>query len=409
MKELFPRHSLQRIAIMLAIGTYSLLPALAEKVTLQNPTATISQINGWNASTLTDGVTNDFAGWAVYDFSRNGSFSETAVVETASNVGFASGSRLTFVLYHVNHNPQHGLGRFRLSYTTDSRDTFADGLDSNGDVTANWTVLAPTSAVATGGETMTIQPDGSILVSGPNPLKTVYAVTAEVSARDITGFRIEALEDPTLPASGPGRYPSNGNFVLTEITAEIAPLSDDSPLAVAKVVNAIFLLPGSTNGVIISPDNRSALVILDASASSDAQNDPLTFAWFVGDEITPFATGVLTSNQFDLGQHAVTLVADDGSSSGTTSVTVDVITAAEALDEIILALQDLGLPPAQIRPLVSSLRNAQASFDRGNFDVGANQLRACQNKIRAQVAPDDPSSAAALSSALQKILDAIGH
>src|SRR5689334_5092450 len=103
----------RRTAIVLAIAL-PLMPALATNVPLQSASATISQSGGWDASTITDGITNDFAGWAVYDFSRGGSFSSSVVVETAANVGYASGSRLTFVLYHVNHNPQHALGRFRL-------------------------------------------------------------------------------------------------------------------------------------------------------------------------------------------------------------------------------------------------------------------------------------------------------
>lgn len=198
--------------------------AFADQVILQNPTATFSQPAGWNVSLIADGVTNSSAGWAVYDFARNGAFAESAVVETATDVGFASGSLLTFALYHVNHNPQHGLGRFRLSYTTDPRDTFADGENSGGDVSANWVVLNPKSVQSTDGVQLSIQPDGSVRASGANPTTCVYTVSAEVQAQGITGFRIEAMEDESLPSGGPGRYPSNGNFVLTEFTASIVPI-----------------------------------------------------------------------------------------------------------------------------------------------------------------------------------------
>ena len=37
------------------------------------------------------------------------------------------------------------------------------------------------------------------------------------SLSPITGIRLEVLEDPSLPFNGPGRQPTNGNFVLTEL------------------------------------------------------------------------------------------------------------------------------------------------------------------------------------------------
>ncbi len=66
----------------------------------------------------------------------------TAVVETVTDLGFVQGTVLTFTLEHLR-NVGHNLGRFRLSVTTDDRSLFADGLQSGGDVTANWIVLDP--------------------------------------------------------------------------------------------------------------------------------------------------------------------------------------------------------------------------------------------------------------------------
>ena len=48
----------------------------------------------------------------------------------------------------------------------------------------------------------------------------------------ITGFRLEALTDPSLPGKGPGR--GNGNFVLTEFKVMAAPEKD--PKKAAKVL-----------------------------------------------------------------------------------------------------------------------------------------------------------------------------
>ena len=99
--------SLQGVAGILASSLLfaGLSISKAEVIPLRNPTATLSQSGGWNVSVVTDGVTNDFAGWAVYDFNTGSASAQTAVFETETNAGFATGSSLTFSLYHVNHNP----------------------------------------------------------------------------------------------------------------------------------------------------------------------------------------------------------------------------------------------------------------------------------------------------------------
>src|SRR5262245_7005260 len=189
--------------------------ACADLVDLQNPTATLSQSGGWNVGAAVDRVVDSGAGWAVYDFSIGRAESETAVFETGTDIGFAGGSILVFQLSQLNHNPQHTIGRFRLSVTTDDRSTFADGLANGGDVGADWMVLSPSMASATDGVLLETQYDNSILAKGVNPDHATYTITALTSLQNITGIRLEVLEDPSLPFNGPGRYPENGNFVLT--------------------------------------------------------------------------------------------------------------------------------------------------------------------------------------------------
>lgn len=78
---------------------------------------------------------------------------------------------------------------------------------------AEWTVIQPTELRSTGGATLTLQNDGSILVSGTNAPGDVYTVTARTGVDHIGAVRIEALPDRSLPANGPGRH-SSGNFHL---------------------------------------------------------------------------------------------------------------------------------------------------------------------------------------------------
>ena len=106
-----------------------------------------------------------------------------------------------------------------------------------------WTVLVPRDATATNGVRLTTQPDGSILASGPNAELTTYTATFETKGEGLTGLRLEALPDPSLPRGGPGRD-AYGHFRVTGLAVSIAPLaggpgspggSDEAPLEIATL------------------------------------------------------------------------------------------------------------------------------------------------------------------------------
>ncbi len=241
----FVRVSAQVLAFAL-LFTGNCKTTLADLILLQNATATFSQTSfgGEPVSAAIDGNLANSNGWAIFR-SDNGNASttaETAVFETQSDAGFASGTALTFTLHqlYTSTNVQHTIGRFRLSLTTDDRSLFADGLSSNGDVSANWTVLNPLTATATNGATLTIQGDDSILASGASPATSVYTVTGVTSLTAITGFRLEVLEDPSLPSLGPGRF-SNGNFVLTEFTVDVQAVPEPSSLALIATAGVAYV------------------------------------------------------------------------------------------------------------------------------------------------------------------------
>jgi hypothetical protein len=96
-----------------------------------------------------------------------------------------------------------------------------------------WNVLEPKELTSKVGAKLTKQPDNSILVSDKLTSAELYTVVVEPKAETITGIRLEALTDKSLPANGPGRAP-NGNFVVHEFKVTVTgPEKDAKPKAVA--------------------------------------------------------------------------------------------------------------------------------------------------------------------------------
>ncbi len=86
------------------------------------------------------------------------------------------------------------------------------------------------------GSTLTVQKDGSILVTGRAEAFDLQTLTAELKLdAAITGIRLEVLADDSLPARGPGRA-LNGNFVLNEFTVTaMLPTAAQKPVPVKLV------------------------------------------------------------------------------------------------------------------------------------------------------------------------------
>lgn len=86
------------------------------------------------------------------------------------------------------------------------------------------------------GVTFTKQSDGSYLASGNNPAKDTVTLTAHVDLKGITGVRLEALPDKSLPHDGPGRHGDNGNFLLSRFAVTAQPKADKPDPAKGKPV-----------------------------------------------------------------------------------------------------------------------------------------------------------------------------
>ena len=321
-------------------------------IPLQNTAAIFTQNfsppNTTAASTI-DGIFSGSNGWA--DDNGGVTAANTIVWESSSDITANVNTQFTFTLTHA-FGSEHAIGRLRLSATTDNRTTFADGLDNGGDVTATWTVLNFVSFAGTGGETSAVQGDGSILVGGANPATTVYTAVVKGISGNVTGFRLEVIEDASLPTNGPGRA-TNGNFVLNEVGVGVVWTTNASTATVDRTAPA-------------APSAPDLAAASDAGASNTDNITNVTTPTFTGtaesgstvkiyDGVTLVGTGTATGGNYSIavstltaGSRTITATATDPSgnvSASSTALVIILDTTAPAVPSIpdLLAASDTGV------------------------------------------------------------------
>ncbi|MFN0077075.1 MAG: PSD1 and planctomycete cytochrome C domain-containing protein [Prosthecobacter sp.] len=76
-------------------------------------------------------------------------------------------------------------------------------------------VLKPTAFITESDAESELQPDGSVLLTGPVPETDTYTFEAELSAGELSGLMLETLTHSSIAGDGPGRGGANRpNFVL---------------------------------------------------------------------------------------------------------------------------------------------------------------------------------------------------
>jgi len=86
---------------------------------------------------------------------------------------------------------------------------------------STWFALTPVNQKSVNGATLTVLNDQSVLAGGENPSGDTFEIEFTTDRQLLTGFKLEALLDDSLPGKGPGRYTAERpNFVLQEFTLE---------------------------------------------------------------------------------------------------------------------------------------------------------------------------------------------
>ncbi|MDQ3439311.1 MAG: PSD1 and planctomycete cytochrome C domain-containing protein, partial [Planctomycetota bacterium] len=133
-----------------------------------------------------------------------------------------------------------------------------------------WKTIAPTLVASTAGASATTQPDGTVLVSGTNPDNDIHEITFKTDLAKITGLRVDALPDDSLPDKGPGRSPGSGNYVLTYLEATSIGISnplDKRPINYAGA-DATFSQKGFDVGGATDADPRTGWAVYKAPDAS---------------------------------------------------------------------------------------------------------------------------------------------
>jgi hypothetical protein len=81
--------------------------------------------------------------------------------------------------------------------------------------------------------------DGSVLLTDDPPDRDTYVITVETDLQDIRAFKLEALTDPALPGTGPGRGDAKRpNFVLNTFAVRAAPRDRPAESTPVRLVQA---------------------------------------------------------------------------------------------------------------------------------------------------------------------------
>jgi hypothetical protein len=177
------------------------------------------------------------------------------------------------------------------------------------------------------------------------------------------------------------------------------------PVCVAKIHPSDCVVTNNGTNTVIALSEDGSCLILDASQSSDADGDPLTFTWTI--DGTNVYSGAVITNCFDVGCHEVVLEVSDGRVMCRKEFTLCVVSPCEMVEECIMLVENTPVSRKNKRPLITSLKQACDKFDRGDLDAAINILEAFIHKVQAQIARSNPAEAQAFTECAMRIIDAV--
>lgn len=190
---------------------------------------------------------------------------------------------------------------------------------------------------------------------------------------------------------------------VAAVSITVRPVND-APVAKIEIA-PLDELPGLTNTITIAPVCCAATLRLDASRTSDAENDLLTYAWLVGTNV--LSSEAVTTNRFAPGTHEIILLLSDGRETVTKSITVEILTSSEAVGYLKLLVES-GVRETRTRrmPMLNWLRQAGDAFDRCHVEQGVHFLEMFKVLVAERLSLSDPDLATSLIETTDAILEA---
>lgn len=175
--------------------------------------------------------------------------------------------------FDLEHSPfRAALASFERDHLAGRREDWERSRAGQETCAIGWQVIEPTSVLSAGGAAPTVLPDHSVLLGGENPDKDMLTLVLPTTLRGITGLRLEALPDESLPKKGPGRSDS-GNFVLSELRLLASPVEDPAsavPVTIARAT-ADYSQNGFAAAGAIDGDPKTGWAVADKDASMHAR------------------------------------------------------------------------------------------------------------------------------------------
>jgi hypothetical protein len=247
--------------------------------------------------------------------------------------------------------------------------------------------MQPTNQLVTVGDNVSF----SVTASGTMPLNYQWSLNT-TNINDATNATL-ILDSVQL--SDAGNYSVTVTNLYGSVTSSNALLKVNQP----PVADAT-----ATVSPVISVNNSNATVVLNGSLSYDPDGDSLQYVWYQTGSTDPLATGVIAVVVLPVGTNSIMLAVSDGLAPRQQTITVQVITFAQAVEQLQAAvITDV----SKAQPLMAKLNAALGSIDRSNPIAAINQLQAFQNQVSAQISPLDPALAQSLIDEAQSIINTL--
>ncbi|WP_395743033.1 DUF1553 domain-containing protein [Prosthecobacter sp.] len=122
--------------------------------------------------------------------------------------------------------------------------------------------LKPTAFITESDAESELQPDGSVLLTGPAPEKDTYTFETELAAGELSGLMLETLTHASIPGDGPGRGGVNRpNFVLHSFDCTLTTPDGKTQPLTFKTAYADYSQKGYEVTSLIAKTGKSAWAI----------------------------------------------------------------------------------------------------------------------------------------------------